>query len=64
MSLMRVELRGSHEGEIIARKFSDTSIMVNSKFIFGISDTQLDESTGIPLFSCVVTKKQFVSIEG
>lgn len=57
--MIRMELRGSHEGEIMKRNPTESSVIFQGKFIFGINDTKLDESTGLPLFSCLVKESQF-----
>ena len=61
-SLLKVEMIGSHEGEIFEHNPTENSMIIDNSFIFGMTDKVIDEKVGIPLFSCLITKDKFLRI--
>jgi hypothetical protein len=61
-SAFQVKFQGDHESEVLQRKPVENSVILKDKFIFGISDAKVDDSSGLPLFSCLITPEQFTKI--
>ena len=62
--MFKIDLKGTHIGEMLQRTPTESSTILKNGLIFGIVDSELDEKLGVPLFACLVEPSSFLQAGG